>query len=208
MPSSSTSRSLTKLEAIVHGDDEDGRAGARPARARAVGDWRCDHPRRREVDLIGLVVSLAVCFAAAAVGGVATAGGLRAWYPGLRKPSWTPPNRIFGPVWTVLYAAMAVAAWLVWSARDRVDVGPSLALFAVQLVLNVGWSLVFFGARSPRGGVIVIAALWVAVAATLVAFWRIDLLAGALFVPYLAWVGFAGALNVAIARLARRVALP
>ena len=157
--------------------------------------------------LIGLIVSLALCFAAAAVGGIATAGGLRSWYPGLRKPSWTPPNRIFGPVWTVLYAAMGVAAWLVWSARDRADVGWALALFAVQLVLNVGWSLVFFGARSPRGGAIVIAALWLAIAGTLVAFWRVDLLAGALFVPYLAWVSFAAALNVAIARLASRAAL-
>ena len=157
--------------------------------------------------LIGLIVSLALCFAAAAVGGIATAGGLRSWYPGLRKPSWTPPNRIFGPVWTVLYAAMGVAAWLVWSARDRADVGWALALFAVQLVLNVGWSLVFFGARSPRGGAIVIAALWLAIAGTLVAFWRVDLLAAALFVPYLAWVSFAAALNVAIARLASRAAL-
>lgn len=160
------------------------------------------------MDLVGLIVSLVLCFAAAAVGGLATAGGLRAWYPGLRKPSWTPPNRIFGPVWTVLYAAMAVAAWLVWSARGREDVSLALALFAAQLVLNVSWSLVFFGARSPRGGALVIAALWVAIAATLAAFWRIDLVAGALFVPYLAWVSFAAALNLSIARLATRPALP
>ncbi len=159
------------------------------------------------MDPIGLIVALVLSFAAAAVGGRATAGGLRAWYPGLRKPSWTPPRWVFGPVWTLLYAAMGVAAWLVWSARDRADVAPALALFAVQLALNVGWPLVFFRARSARGGVIVIAALWVAVAATLVAFWRIDLLAGALFVPYLAWLSFAVALNVAIARFATRAVL-
>lgn len=160
------------------------------------------------MDLLGLIVSLAVCFVAAGVGGLATARGLRGWYPGLRKPTWTPPNRLFGPVWTVLYAAMGVAAWLVWSARERADVGPALAVFAAQLALNVAWSVVFFGARSPRGGAAVIAALWVAIAATLVAFWRIDPVAGALIVAYLLWVSFAAALNMAIARLNAQAASP
>jgi tryptophan-rich sensory protein len=152
-------------------------------------------------DVLGLVASIAICFAAAGIGGYATSRSLRDWYVALPKPSWNPPNRVFGPVWTVLYAAMAIAAWLVWRVRDDHDVSVALAWFGVQLVLNVLWSVVFFGARRPAGGVVVIALLWLAIVATILAFAPLSLPAALLLVPYLAWVTFASLLNLAIARL-------
>ena len=148
---------------------------------------------------LALAIAVGVCFGAAALGSWATFEGLRSWYPSLRKPSWNPPNAVFGPVWTVLYLAMAVAVWLVW--RTGNDVAVAVALFAVQLALNVAWSVVFFGRRQVRVALAVIVALWFAIAATLVVFASIDALAGVLLAPYLAWVTFASFLNAAIARL-------
>lgn len=148
---------------------------------------------------LALAIAVAVCLGAAALGSWPTVRGLREWYPSLRKPSWNPPDRIFGPVWTALYLAMAIAAWLVW--RSGADVTVALGLFALQLALNVGWSLVFFGRRDVRGAFVVIVGLWLAIAATLIAFASIDLVAGALLVPYLAWVTFASLLNRAVAKL-------
>ena len=148
---------------------------------------------------LALAIAVGVCFGAAALGSWPTARGLREWYPSLRKPSWNPPNSVFGPVWTALYLAMAVAAWLVW--RSGGDVTVALGLFAVQLALNVAWSFVFFGQRNVSGAFVVIISLWLVIAATLVAFGSIHPVAGALFVPYLAWVTFASFLNRAIAGL-------
>jgi benzodiazapine receptor len=150
-------------------------------------------------DWLALGLAIGVCFGAAAVGSWATVRGLREWYPSLRKPSWNPPNGVFGPVWSALYLAMAIAVWLVW--RSGTDVALPVGLFAVQLALNVSWSVVFFGQRNLMGAAVVIVGLWLAIAATLVVFWSIDPVAGALFVPYLAWVTFASFLNGAIARL-------
>ena len=148
---------------------------------------------------LALAIAVGVCFGAAALGSRATFESLRAWYPSLRKPSWNPPNAAFGPVWTVLYLAMAVAVWLVW--RTGNDVAVAVTLFAVQLALNVAWSVVFFGRRQLQAAFAVIVALWFAIAATLVVFASIDALAAALLAPYLAWVTFASFLNAAIARL-------
>jgi tryptophan-rich sensory protein len=148
---------------------------------------------------LALGIAVGTCFAAAAIGSWATVAGLREWYPLLRKPSWNPPNAVFGPVWTILYLAMAVAVWLVW--RSGGDVAIALWLFASQLVLNVAWSVVFFGRRQLRGALAVIVGLWIAIVATLVVFASIDVVAAALLVPYLAWVTFASFLNGAIARL-------
>ena len=123
------------------------------------------------------------------------------WYASLRKPTWTPPNWIFGPVWSVLYVSMAVAAWVVWRKRQSVAVVVPLSLFMVQLALNLGWSVVFFGLQNPDGACIEIVLLWAAIVATLVAFWRVTATAGWLLVPYLGWVTFAVALNFAIWQL-------
>ena len=154
---------------------------------------------------LALGIAVAICFAAAGAGAWITTPALRDWYPVLRKPQWTPPNGIFAPVWTLLYLGMAVAAWLVWLRRHSHKVALPLSLFAIQLVLNVAWSVVFFGLHSTAGGAIDIVLLWLAIAATWVSFRRASALAGWLILPYLGWVTFAAALNFAIWQLNRTV---
>ena len=150
---------------------------------------------------IGLAVFVLVCFAAAGLGGIVTTPNIPTWYADLAKPVWTPPDWLFGPVWTLLYLIMAIAAWLVWRQTGLVGAKLPLALFAVQLVLNSLWSVLFFGLRSPGAAVVDIVLLWAAILATLIAFWMRSMLAGVMLVPYLVWVSFAAVLNVAIWRL-------
>jgi translocator protein len=147
-----------------------------------------------------LVGSLALVALVAAVGGSTTARSVGDWYEGLDRAPWNPPGWLFGPAWTVLYVLMAVAAWLV--AREGLDdpaVRTALLLYAAQLALNLGWSLVFFGLRRPGLALVVILALLVAAAATAVAFHGISTTAACLLAPYLAWVAFAASLNAWIA---------
>lgn len=158
---------------------------------------------RRRGEWAALALSVALCLLAGAVGGGVTASSVETWYPGLTKPAWNPPNAVFGPVWTLLYLMMAVAAWLVWRRRDRSAIKTALALFGLQLALNVAWSLIFFGLQRPGVALFEIVLLWLAIAATLGAFTRVSRTAGYLLVPYLAWVSFAAALNFAIWRLNR-----
>jgi tryptophan-rich sensory protein len=117
------------------------------------------------------------------------------WYAQLRKPSWNPPGWLFGPVWTTLYAMMGVAAWLVWLRGGFKVQRLPLGLFIAQWVCNALWTCLFFGARNPLLGLIDIVILWVLLTLTLVHFWRVRPLAGALLVPYLLWISFAAALN-------------
>lgn len=121
------------------------------------------------------------------------------YYAGLDKPDWAPPAWLFGPVWTVLYALIGIAAWLV--ARRGPASRPALALWGVQLALNAAWTPIFFGLRAPGVALAEILVMWVAIAATTVAFFARRTAAGALMLPYLAWVSFATALNFAIWRL-------
>jgi tryptophan-rich sensory protein len=151
---------------------------------------------------IGLVGWLVLCFGAAAVGARYRPG---AWYAGLRKPVWNPPNWLFAPVWTLLYAMMAVAAWLVW--RD-VGLSRETVLFVVQLALNAAWTWLFFGLKRPGLAFADIVALWLAILAALLAFWSIRPSAGLLLAPYLAWVTYAAALNAALWRLNRAQGRP
>jgi tryptophan-rich sensory protein len=108
---------------------------------------------------------------------------------------------VFGPAWTTLYVMMAVAAWMVWRQGGWAGSKAALALFAVQLILNAGWSLLFFGLHSPGAAAVELAMLWLAILATTLAFWKQSHPAAVLMVPYLAWTTFAGALNVAIWRM-------
>jgi tryptophan-rich sensory protein len=147
---------------------------------------------------LALILLIVLCFAVGGSGGLATTPNIPTWYAGLVKPSWTPPDWVFGPAWSFLYLSMAIAAWLVWRKGNAVL---PLALFAVQLVFNAAWSWLFFGLHSPGLGFIDIVLLWTAIAATTVVFWRRSLLAGLLFLPYLAWVSFAAVLNFAVWRL-------
>jgi len=149
----------------------------------------------------GLVVAIAICFGAAAIGGAATAPQIPNWYADLAKPSWTPPDWIFGPVWSALYLMMAVAAWLVWRQRGLAAAWRPLLLFLLQLVLNSLWSIAFFGLQNPAAAAVEIVWLWVAILLTMLAFWPRSAAAGALLLPYLAWVSFAAVLNFEIWRL-------
>ena len=151
--------------------------------------------------MAALVVFVGVCLAVGALGGWITAGSVKDWYPPLNKPSFNPPNWLFGPVWTVLLVMMGVSAWRVWCKAwgDRAR-GP-LALFALQLALNLGWSVTFFGLHAIGAAVVVVVALEAAILGTILLFRRIDGLAAALLVPYALWVAFATLLNVAIWRL-------
>ncbi len=147
--------------------------------------------------------SAAVLLCLLCLSALTAASGLRfqpgPWYAALAKPAWTPPNWLFGPVWTVLYAAMAVAAWLVW--RRTGVASPALAFYGLQLLLNGLWSWLFFGLHRPGLGMAEIGALVAAVAVTAGLFFRVSVPAGWLMVPYLAWVAFAAALNWALWRL-------
>ena len=145
-----------------------------------------------------LVLFLIVVFSVSVIGGLFTASSVGTWYEGLARPSWRPPNWLFGPVWTLLYAMMAVSAWLVWK---KAGFGPALLMFAVQLLINGIWSPVFFGAQSLGGGLVVIVALWFAIVGTIAMFWPVSLAAALLLLPYLAWVSFATVLNAAIWRM-------
>lgn len=148
----------------------------------------------------GLIGWLAACYATAAIGAAAS---VRAgdFYMRLVRPDWSPPPSVFGPVWTVLYGLMAVAAWQVWRRAGFRGASTALTLFIVQLGVNALWSWLFFAWH--RGGLAFadIVLLWGLIAATLVMFWRVSRLAGALLVPYLLWVSFAAALNFSVWQL-------
>ena len=156
-----------------------------------------------KLDHSGWVLSgfLAASFTAAAIGGTATGRTVRDWYPTLTKPAWNPPAWLFGPVWTVLYIAMAVAAWLVWRRAGWAGARLALTFFFLQLTLNAVWSMIFFGLRNPGAAFAEVVILWAAIVGTLVLFWQASVPAGTLFIPYLAWVSFAAVLNFAIWRL-------
>ena len=148
--------------------------------------------------LLGLMGWLAGAFIAAWIGSRYMPG---AWYASLAKPTWNPPNYLFGPVWTVLYVLMAVAAWLVWRKAGFSSAGPALSLFVVQLALNALWSYLFFGQHRLDLAFIDIVALWAAIIVVAALFWRVDHVAGELMVPYILWVSFASYLNYVLWRL-------
>ena len=151
-------------------------------------------PRR----ILALLGWLFVCFLVAAVSTVITAPAIPTWYAALAKPSFNPPNQLFGPVWTALYALMACAAWMVWKAPDSRRRSRGLLLFCIQLALNFAWSLIFFRLHQIAAAAAEILLLWLAILLTLLAFFPIRRLAGWFLVPYLCWVTFAGVLNFAI----------
>lgn len=141
---------------------------------------------------------LLLCFAAASMGALFMPGE---WYASLRKPSWNPPGWLFGPVWSALYTMMAVAAWLVWRQGRFAAQRRPLGLFLAQLALNALWTPLFFGLHQPGVAFAEILLLWLAIAWTLAAFWRVHRVAAWLLAPYLAWVSFAALLNFTLWRL-------
>jgi len=154
-------------------------------------------------DVIKLIVSIAVPLLAGGVGAVVTTPAISTWYVTLNKPWFTPPGWLFGPVWTLLYILMGLALFLVWrSPKSRTrDIG--IALFAVQLAVNVFWSFAFFGLENTLYGVLTIIPLWVLIAATIFQFYKVSKGAAFLMVPYILWVSIATALNTSVYLLNR-----
>jgi tryptophan-rich sensory protein len=148
--------------------------------------------RRQAVALFGWLV---LSFAASSTAVFVSTGG---WYAQLQKPTWNPPAWIFGPVWTVLYIMMAIAAWMVWRVGGWKGQRRALGLFLGQWLLNALWTPLFFGLHRPLLAFVEIIALWVVLLATILAFRRVRLAAAVLLLPYLAWVSFAAVLNFKI----------
>lgn len=157
-------------------------------------------PLSRTRQALGLLGWLLLAFAAAAIGGFASASA-GTFYGELVRPSWAPPGWLFGPVWSVLYVLMGISAWLVWRARDFAGVKSALLVFIVQLAANALWTWLFFVWRQGGLAFAEILLLWVLIAATIGLFWRVSRLAAVLLLPYLAWVSFALALTLSIWRL-------
>jgi tryptophan-rich sensory protein len=154
----------------------------------------------KKKQIFGLIGWLVLSFAASGVGAAASIQA-KSFYGQLIQPAWAPPPWLFGPVWTVLYALMAVAIWLVWRQGGIRVQRLAVALYLSQLVLNALWSWLFFAWQ--RGGLAFaeLVVLWIFIAATLLSFWRSSRIAGGLLVPYLLWVGFAGVLNYSLWQL-------
>lgn len=154
----------------------------------------------RNSQVKGLLAWFAITFAAAGIGAMASSGA-DDFYAQLVRPSWAPSASVFGPVWTLLYVLMALAAWTVWRIRGTSTAPRTLALYVAQLVVNALWSWLFFAMRSGAAAFVGVVLLFALVAACTAAFWRARRLAGVLLLPYLAWVGFACLLTWQVWRL-------
>lgn len=151
--------------------------------------------------LLKLISSLGISFAAGAIGSLATISSIPSWYATLEKPFFNPPNWLFGPVWTVLYVLIGISLYLVWVERTKKSKRNAYTVFAVQLILNALWSLVFFGLQQPWLGLVVIFGLDAMVVVTIWKFSKVKKAAAYLLIPYLAWISFATILNLSIALL-------
>lgn len=165
-------------------------------------------------NIFKLVIAISISEVAGIIGSVFTIPEIPTWYAGLAKPALNPPAWVFGPVWTVLFAMMGVAVWLIWKRLDsrlrgndnnknkgnrRIKI--ALVVFDIQLVLNVFWSIIFFGWHSPSGAFVEIIFLWLAILATIIMFAKISRPAAWLLAPYILWVSFAAYLNYSIWQL-------
>jgi tryptophan-rich sensory protein len=147
-------------------------------------------------DLLKLILSIIICQAAGFIGSIFTSRSIPTWYASLKRPSFAPPNWVFLPVWITLFVLMGVSLYLVWRMLSRGQkVRTALILFAVQLVLNMLWSILFFGLQSPFAAFIEIVVLWMAILLTIIAFIRVSTAAAVLMIPYILWVSFAAVLN-------------
>lgn len=149
-----------------------------------------------------LILSIFISQLAGIIGSFGTVSSISSWYQYLAKPSFNPPNFVFGPVWTILYTLMGIALYFVWvKGYKKKKIKKAVNLFLIHLAVNTIWSLVFFGARNLGGALIIILILWVMIAYLIKLFWDIDRRSSYLLIPYLLWVGFATILNAAIWQL-------
>jgi benzodiazapine receptor len=150
-------------------------------------------------NIVKLIISILACFAAGGIGSLFTFKAIPTWYPGLKKPKHTPPNQVFGPVWTTLYILMGISVFFIWrQGLSNNDVLLAFSLFWVQVVFNALWSIIFFGMKSKGGGVFIIILLWVLILATIITSFRVSVWSGVLLIPYIIWVSIATYLNVGI----------
>ncbi|MFA6432132.1 MAG: TspO/MBR family protein [Candidatus Margulisiibacteriota bacterium] len=151
------------------------------------------------MNIIKLVVSIGICLLAGGIGSIATYPSIPTWYAGLNRPALSPPNWIFGPVWTTLFIMMGIALYLVWQkGTEKKEIRNAMVIFGVQLILNTFWSILFFGMQRPLYSFIEIIFLWLAILATIISFSKISKPAAWLLVPYILWVSFASYLNLTI----------
>ncbi|MBN33867.1 MAG: TspO protein [Rhodospirillaceae bacterium] len=156
-----------------------------------------DSPKRSR-DLFGLLAFITLCLAVSGGGGAITATSVDTWYQALEKPPFNPPDWLFAPVWTTLYILMGIAAWRVWRLRSFEATRMAFAVFGAQLCLNLAWSFLFFALQRIDLALLEIIILLIAIITNTIVFWRIERLAGLLFVPYAVWVTYATILNAAL----------
>ena len=148
--------------------------------------------------LLPLLISILIVFSFGLIGSLFTSPNIVNWYAFINKPSFSPPNWLFAPVWTLLYILMGISAFLIWQKRDNLQTKPALTFYGLQLILNALWSIIFFGMHNPGLALLEIIILWLFILITLIKFYKINKTAGLLFIPYLLWVSFASILNYAI----------
>ena len=154
--------------------------------------------KMKGIDILKLVTSVILCQIAGFLGSLFTTPAIPTWYQTLNKPFFTPPNWVFSPVWICLFVLMGISLFFVWRRPDHPQFKPALIFFFVQLILNVLWSIAFFGLRSPFLGLVDIVALWIAILLTIQYSFKVSKFAGVLLIPYLLWVGFASLLNFSL----------
>lgn len=146
----------------------------------------------RKFQFAPFLINLLIPLIFAALGGLVTINSVKTWYPGIQKPSFNPPNWLFGPVWSTLFIIMGISAYLIWTKRKQVAHFPrTVAIYFIQLILNLGWSFLFFYNHLIGAALIEIVALLVAILVNAIVFYKIDKTAGLLFIPYFLWVSFA-----------------
>ena len=155
----------------------------------------------KRIDVIKLITAVILTVVLGAVGGLVTAAEIPVWYAGLNKPSFNPPNWLFGPVWTMLYLLMGISCFLIWKLPATEQRNKALGLFIIQFVLNFCWSFIFFGMHELGWALIEMGILWIAILLTIIQFSKLSKTAAWLLVPYIAWVSFALLLNAAIWKL-------
>ena len=151
--------------------------------------------------ILPLVISIIIAQGSGLIGSLFTATSVNTWFETISKPTWNPPSWIFGPVWTILYLLMGIAAYIIWQKKDIVGVKVTLLVYGIHLVFNSLWSILFFGLKNPQLAFFEIIVLLILIIITTILFWKIDRWAGALMFPYIAWVSFATVLNYTIWQL-------
>jgi len=158
----------------------------------------------KPIEIVKFIISIFICQGAGMLGSFFTIPSIPTWYATIKKPSFTPPNWLFAPVWIALFALMGIALFLIWrKGLHNTQVRIAFIIFIIQLILNISWSAAFFGFRSPLLGFIIIIVLWVAILLTIVTSHKVSALASFLLIPYIIWVSFAAVLNFSIMILNR-----